>query len=60
MEKEGVDEYLYMARIDPELIPAPKKLGAFVNKQGLYMAREAVKQIWKDKGWAADFIKDKK
>ena len=60
MEKEGVDEYLYMARIDPELIPALKKLGAFVNKQGLYMAREAVKQIWKDKGWPVDYIKDKK
>ena len=60
MEKEGVDKYLYMSRIDPALIPSLKKLGAYANEKGLSMAREAVKQIWQDKGWPVDYIKDKK
>jgi len=60
MEKEGVDKYLYMSRIDPALIPSLKRLGAYANEKGLNMAREAVKQIWKDKGWPVDYIKDKK
>lgn len=60
MEKEGVDKYLYMSRIDPALIPSLKKLGAYASEKGLDMAREAVKQVWKDEGWAVDYIKDKK
>ncbi len=59
MEKEGVDKYLYMSRVDPALIPSLKKLGAYASEKGLTMAREAVKQIWQDKGWAVDYIKDK-
>jgi len=60
MKKEGVEKYLYMSRIDPALIPSLKKLGAYASEKGLGMAREAVKQIWQDKGWPVDYIKDKK
>ena len=60
MEKEGIDKYLYMSRVDPALIPSLKKLGAYASEKGLSMAREAVKQIWQDKGWPVDYIKDKK
>jgi len=60
MKEEGVDKYLYMSRVDPALIPHLKKLGAYTSEKGLSMAREAVKQIWQDKGWPVDYIKDKK
>ena len=59
MEKEGVDKYLYMSRVDPALVPSLKKLGAYANEKGLNMAREAVKKVWQDKGWSVDYIKDK-
>ncbi len=51
MNEAGEDRYLYMSRTDPVLIPSLEKLGAYASEKGLELARSAVKNIWKEKGW---------
>lgn len=60
MKEKGEDKYLYMSRIDPILIPSLKKLGAYASEKGLELARSAVKNIWKEKGWVVDYHENKK
>jgi len=56
---ENLEEYLRLSRVDPKFIPYLIKMNAYVDKKGLQMAKDVAKQIWKDKGWAVDYIKNK-
>ena len=60
MEDEGIADYLYESKVDPEMIPYLNKLGAYVQKEGLSAAREVVKKMWKDKNWPQDLILNRK
>lgn len=57
---EKLEKYLRLSRVDPKFIPYLIKMNAYVDEKGLEMAKDVAKQIWKDKGWAVDYIKDKK
>ena len=63
IEKEGIDQYPRQSRVDPALVPDMIKLGvypkSYIYGKGLEMAKDVAKQIWQDKGWAVDYIKDK-
>lgn len=59
MKKEKINR-LYMSRIDPALIPFLEKLGAYASEKECEHVRTAVKNIWKEKGWAMDYLKNKK
>jgi len=64
IEKEGIDEYLRQCRVDPALVPDMIKAGVYSKsctyKKGLEVATKVTEQIWQDKGWPVDYIKDKK
>ena len=57
---EKLEKYLRLSRVDPKFIPYLVKMNAYVDEKGLQMAKDVAKQIWKDKGWPVDYIKDKK
>ena len=56
---ENLEKYLRLSRVDPKFIPYLIKMNAYVDEKGLQMAKDVAKQIWQDKGWAVDYIKDK-
>ncbi len=57
---EKLEKYLRLSRVDPKFIPYLIKMNAYVDEKGLQMAKDVAKQIWQDKGWPVDYIKDKK
>ena len=57
---EDLEKYLRLSRVDPKFIPYLIKMNAYVDEKGLEMAKDVAKQIWQDKGWPVDYIKDKK
>jgi len=57
---QELEKYLRLSKIDPKFIPYLIKMGAYTYEKGLEMAKDIAKQIWKDKGWPVDYIKDKK
>lgn len=59
MKKNRADKYLYLSKVDPELIPDLIKMGIYTYEKGLNMTKNVAKQIWQDKGWSADYIKSK-
>ena len=56
---ENLEKYLRLSRVDPKFIPYLIKMNAYVDEKGLQMAKDVAKQIWQDKGWAVDYIKEK-
>ena len=56
---QRLEEYLRLSKVDPKFVPYLIKMNAYVDKKGLQMAKDVANQIWKDKGWAVDYIKDK-
>ncbi|MCK4891981.1 MAG: DUF1704 domain-containing protein [Candidatus Pacebacteria bacterium] len=60
MKKTGVDKYLYLSKVDPKLIPDLIKMGVYTYEKGLQMTKDVAKQVWQDKDWLADYIKNKK
>lgn len=60
MKKNGIVDYLYQAKVDPELIPYLIRLGTFVRSKGFEISKQIVIQMWKDKDWPMEYIKDKK
>lgn len=60
MKEKGVVDYLYQAKVDPEIIPYLVKLGAFTQRKGIETSKQLVIQMWRDKGWPMEYIKDKK
>ncbi|MEA1936811.1 MAG: DUF1704 domain-containing protein [Patescibacteria group bacterium] len=60
MKKIRVDKYLYLSKVDPELISHLIKMGVYTYEKGLQITKDVAKQIWEDKGWSVDYLKDKK
>jgi len=60
MKEAGVVNYLYKLKVDPKMIPHLSKLSIFTVNESIKDAKEIVKQIWRDKKWPIDYIKDKK
>lgn len=59
MKKLGVNKYLDLSKVDPRLISSLIKMGVYTYEKGLTTTKDIAKQIWKDKGWAGDYIKNK-
>ena len=55
-----LEKYLRLSRVDPKFIPYLIKMNAYIDEKGLQMAKDVAKQIWQDRGWPVDYIKDKK
>ncbi|MCK5466130.1 DUF1704 domain-containing protein [Candidatus Parcubacteria bacterium] len=56
---QELEKYLRLSKVDPKFISYLIKMGAYTYKKGLQMAKDVAKQIWQDKGWTADYIKEK-
>lgn len=59
MKEAGVIDYLYKLKVDPKMIPYLNRLGVCTVNENIRDAKEIVKQIWKNKGWPMDYIKNK-
>lgn len=49
MRKMGVNKYLDLSKVDPELISDLIKMGVYTYEKGLMMTKDVAKQIWQDK-----------
>ena len=63
IEEEGIDKYPRQARVDPAFVSDLIKIGvypkSYTYEKELEAATNVADQIWQDKGWPVDYLKDK-